>query len=435
MHAEFLGDKFGLPYTGGIDIERRLLARCSSRSRSLAPFAAPMLTRHVKEWTLRSRPVSAKLALLFVSHLITSSDAAAECAGPHQYFPPVNSSCNTCMIHTSLVVSAPGQCTKHWQYKAPRNASGCCLVSNSSWWLATNCSFSQWAPSKAGFAGGCLSVVSSLAVLISYAAFPSWRQHPADLIWWIALTDLLYGCRFLFNAFSYHDSLRHSAGDCINWCEIFALATQFLFFSSEGWFLTISFDRLLVLRNPFVSLKSMRWRYHAFVWTSSSCLTATLYGSFRLGSGPYNSADNLCWICDAGSYGKGEGKDSWLYSGLSAVKTYALYTPLILGQLIAGGTLFVVWNDLRQTTAISTRRRDAIKNHWKVVIAGHFYWALFLTLKVRKPLSVAGQAVSRVSRVSRVIGPIGPSCALIVHDCTAASGLQHQCSSGYCVVP
>ena len=307
-----------------------------------------------------------KLGVAFALLAVTASQ---ECERPYESLAERCASCSTCMFHSIPNTTGQGPCIQRWQYAMRSNAS-CCVVTDSRWWNATKCSFEKWAPNQAGFAGGCLSVASSLAVLTSYAAFPSWRQHPADLVWWMALTDLLYGCRFLFNALDFLNALPQQSR-CMDWCEIFAVGTQFLFFSSEGWFLTISFDRLLVLRNPFVSLKSVRRWYHAFVWMYSTGLTALLYGSFRLGSGPYSSANNLCWMCDSSSH-----------PGLSALKVYAFYVPLLLGQLFAIGTLAVVWNDLRQTSAISTRRRDALKNHQKIVVYGNIQWGIFLALKV-----------------------------------------------------
>ena len=84
--------------------------------------------------------------------------------------------------------------------------------------------------------GGAITVVSAAVILVTYHAFPSWRGHPADLIWWTAATDLLFGARFVATAWPIDLA---PIGCSVTMCGVLALLTQFLLFASEGAILTL----------------------------------------------------------------------------------------------------------------------------------------------------------------------------------------------------
>uniref|UniRef100_A0AAV1UIN5 PIPK domain-containing protein n=1 Tax=Peronospora matthiolae TaxID=2874970 RepID=A0AAV1UIN5_9STRA len=114
--------------------------------------------------------------------------------------------------------------------------------------------------------GAFISVISCSIVVLSFL----WKRkcrHPNPIIYWKSVVDLLYALRFQYNWDMYMTTPVS--------CRALATFTQFCTFSSECWFLSMSFNLYQCSTNPFTNLKkNLQW-YHAFSW-GVGCLFAAL---------------------------------------------------------------------------------------------------------------------------------------------------------------
>ncbi|KAG2765166.1 hypothetical protein PC129_g6000 [Phytophthora cactorum] len=116
--------------------------------------------------------------------------------------------------------------------------------------------------------GAFISVISCSVIVFSFLWKRKWRRHPNPLIYWKAVVDLLYALRFQYNWDVYTNPLT---------CRALATLTQFCTFSSECWFLCMSFNLYQCSTNPFTNLKhNLQW-YHGFSWSVGVLFAALLW--------------------------------------------------------------------------------------------------------------------------------------------------------------
>ena len=230
-------------------------------------------------------------------------------------------------------------------------------------------SYARFAPIDVGTAGGLLTMACSLAVLITYALFPACRRHPAPLVWWIAVCDLFFGLRFSIllrtDILLPNEILFRSEFD---WCGLLGMATHFLLTASEGWCLTISFDRFMALQNPFLDVKWVKRMYHLFVWTASTLFTLLLH-KLTEWDGNYDTQLNLCWICDTNG-------------PINPRKILGFYVPM---AVYYGATVYITWyvrKELGKGAAISATRREVLRYQGEYVLWMIIYWFVYFALNV-----------------------------------------------------
>ncbi|CAI5733094.1 unnamed protein product [Peronospora destructor] len=117
--------------------------------------------------------------------------------------------------------------------------------------------------------GAFISVISCSIIVLSFL----WKhkcRHPNPIIYWKSIVDLLYALRFQYNWDVYMNPLG---------CRALATFTQFCTFSSECWFLSMSFNLYQCSTNPFTNLRqNLQW-YHAFSWGMGAFFAALLWVS------------------------------------------------------------------------------------------------------------------------------------------------------------
>ncbi|POM61395.1 Phosphatidylinositol-4-phosphate 5 kinase-like protein, partial [Phytophthora palmivora] len=118
--------------------------------------------------------------------------------------------------------------------------------------------------------GAFISVISCSVIVLSFLLKRKWRRHPNPLIYWKAVVDLLYALRFQYSWDVYTNPLG---------CRALATLTQFCTFSSECWFLSMSFNLYQCSTNPFTNLKQNLQGYHAFSWGVGALFAAQLWVS------------------------------------------------------------------------------------------------------------------------------------------------------------
>ncbi|CEG43110.1 Phosphatidylinositol 4-phosphate 5-kinase (PIPK-D3/GPCR-PIPK/PiGK3) [Plasmopara halstedii] len=116
--------------------------------------------------------------------------------------------------------------------------------------------------------GAFISVISCSIITLSFLWKRKWRRYPNPLIYWKAVVDLLYALRFQFSWDGYTNPLG---------CRALATLTQFCIFSSECWFLCMSYNLYQCSTNPFTNLKhNLKW-YHSFSWSVGMLFAALLW--------------------------------------------------------------------------------------------------------------------------------------------------------------
>jgi 1-phosphatidylinositol-4-phosphate 5-kinase len=116
--------------------------------------------------------------------------------------------------------------------------------------------------------GAFISVISCSVIVLSFLWKRKWRRHPNPLIYWKAVVDLLYALRFQYGWDAYTNPLG---------CRALATLTQFCTFSSECWFLCMSFNLYQCSTNPFTNLaQNLQW-YHSFSWGVGALFAALLW--------------------------------------------------------------------------------------------------------------------------------------------------------------
>ena len=150
------------------------------------------------------------------------------------------------------------------------------------------------------FVGAVISTLACSTVLVQTARFRSVRRPPLLLLFWRAVSDLLFSVQFLLTYFVQISADDADPSDAFwGWrpqyhelCRGMAFFTQFFAFASEMWLLIICVDLVLTLTQPFRPIAGPTARYHAAVWFTS---LATAILLLTLGNdGP--SAIHICWI-------------------------------------------------------------------------------------------------------------------------------------------
>ncbi|KAI9922401.1 hypothetical protein PsorP6_002696 [Peronosclerospora sorghi] len=117
--------------------------------------------------------------------------------------------------------------------------------------------------------GAFISVISCSVIVLSFL----WKRkcrHPNPVIYWKSVVDLLYALRFQYSWDMYVNALG---------CRALATFTQFCTFSSECWFLSMSWSLYQCSTNPFTNLKkNLQW-YHAFSWGVGGIFAISLWVS------------------------------------------------------------------------------------------------------------------------------------------------------------
>jgi hypothetical protein len=156
--------------------------------------------------------------------------------------------------------------------------------------------------------GGALSIVSCIAVVISYQHILPWRRHPSSLILHRTLASLLLSIlvfSFSLNRLIYKnlDSETSQTTMIITECDdrdhtSLCKATSFLvelsFLAGEFWSFTLSVDLFLSLRNPFTSYTKNMSRYHLLTWMITVFFSFLL--TFQSKCQGVVLANGLCWM-------------------------------------------------------------------------------------------------------------------------------------------
>lgn len=116
--------------------------------------------------------------------------------------------------------------------------------------------------------GAFISVISCSVIVLSFLWKRKWRRHPNPIIYWKSVVDLLYALRFQYS----WDRLTNPLG-----CRTLATLTQFCIFSSECWFLSMSFNLYQCSTNPFTNPKQTLQWFHSFSWGVGALFAAILW--------------------------------------------------------------------------------------------------------------------------------------------------------------
>jgi len=126
--------------------------------------------------------------------------------------------------------------------------------------------------------GGCVTIVSSTAIIFTYCKYPTWRKHPNSLIFYRSICDLGFVLVLIITELqkcsqndkcvlsTYLKDTSNSKGFGNTTCTVAAGFTQFFLFGSESWFFVMAIDMYKSMRSPFTDFKRNVRMYHFFVW-------------------------------------------------------------------------------------------------------------------------------------------------------------------------
>ena len=101
--------------------------------------------------------------------------------------------------------------------------------------------------------GGCLSLASTLLVLLSYKHIRAWRRHPSYLLLQRVINSLVFTLVIVAKELATIDPAPTPAPTCAPYQ---AGILQFSLLAGELWILALSVDLFLTLTDPFLSFAS-----------------------------------------------------------------------------------------------------------------------------------------------------------------------------------
>ena len=131
--------------------------------------------------------------------------------------------------------------------------------------------------------GSVLSLIMSLAVVMSYVMIIPWRKHPSSLVLYRALTSIVFSINIILEAVSTNETS----------CRNYATVTQFTMLAGECWLTSIALDLVYSLTNPFISYKSNLKKYQIMVWTFTSFITFVFFFDTNC-QGQFDQG--ICWV-------------------------------------------------------------------------------------------------------------------------------------------
>jgi uncharacterized membrane protein len=180
--------------------------------------------------------------------------------------------------------------------------------------------------------GGFLSLLFCFLSILSYFHVKPWQRHPSSLLISVCLMSFLLSLITVIMAYPSHNDLsKLNDGSDINIigtndyndtndnhfsCLLMSFLLQLTLFSREMWILTLSWDLLVNITNPFASYLYNLKKYHLFIWFFSlfSCLLLInhddCHGEF-LNNG-------MCWI-------KITGIEDWCFWGYFMIWVILFY--------------------------------------------------------------------------------------------------------------
>ena len=228
------------------------------------------------------------------------------------------------------------------------------------WWLLTGC---------------LLSTGSTGLVIISYIRYPMFRAHPAPLIFFRSVVDILLAVRLLFRVAGVIDT---RDGDSV--CRLTSGITQLLMLSSESWFAVISVDLLLTLTNPFTNYSFNMKRYHVFVWSTSFVTSGLLmYGNDPAVWGQEQTMANICWIrfTDVDINNRRRLRRDWWWWCLLFVMWVVVYYGFAVLMMVFGRIRLK-----RGISATFATRKRVLHDSGMCVLAYLTYWTVLFSLYI-----------------------------------------------------
>ncbi|CAK4081290.1 unnamed protein product [Aphanomyces euteiches] len=253
--------------------------------------------------------------------------------------------------------------------------------------------------------GSILTLLSVIAVLVSYASDPLSRQHPNPLVFWRTIADGFFVVRLLSEQFvrclQYECSPLCKTFNCgcavtqtivplpagADTCVFFSGFFQFSLLASECWFLCMTLNLFLSLTNPFTDFKRNTRLFHMFSW-GLPLLTAILLMSVDDFAG-YSDFDT-CWtnalrhttVPNLTKECVSKGKDFILEDKFGSLQINYIswgffYIPMVLFITVGLVVWFWTYNRLREGLPETYGvRKQSIDRARFLVMAVSVYWAL-----------------------------------------------------------
>eukprot|EP01064_Diplonema_japonicum_P030887 TRINITY_DN5365_c4_g1_i1.p1 TRINITY_DN5365_c4_g1~~TRINITY_DN5365_c4_g1_i1.p1 ORF type:complete len:795 (+),score=148.60 TRINITY_DN5365_c4_g1_i1:28-2385(+) len=204
---------------------------------------------------------------------------------------------------------------------------------------------------KAYMVGGLVSIVGSLAMLVSYfKASLKQKLPPADLLRNKTLCDMGNSVAFVVPVFVKNHYLT-------DMCKVQAVIIQFFSTASLVWWVCFSVELLWSVQNPFTNHASHLGYYHLSVWVSSLISTAVLLNSDDIGLTEFD----FCWV---------EGSTTHL-----SLSFTIFYGPVMLGYLFSLTVLIWVSSIAKVAIPASHKIRTVAisQGQWYIGLIGAFW--------------------------------------------------------------
>eukprot|EP00122_Pirum_gemmata_P003112 Pgem_evm1s2814 len=149
---------------------------------------------------------------------------------------------------------------------------------------------------------GAISFIFNIIVCLSYSLFPRTRQRPSNILLFRSLSDLLLSVNFILSAvftiLMLKSDLLERNDDYNNnytehmFCTVNGFITQYCLTSSYMWFLIVSIDLMLTIRNPFRH-RMQNMYFYQFLAISISILLSVIPAIYDMYG---TSFFKFCWI-------------------------------------------------------------------------------------------------------------------------------------------
>lgn len=131
--------------------------------------------------------------------------------------------------------------------------------------------------------GSIISLVSTLSVLCSYFQLIPWRKHPSILIVYRAMANFVFSINVIMNAVSVTD----------NTCRRYSVINEYTLLCGECFLLSIAYDLVSSLTNPFRSYKTNLRRYQISICAFTSIITI-IFSNHPECMGEFDKG--ICWL-------------------------------------------------------------------------------------------------------------------------------------------
>ena len=202
-------------------------------------------------------------------------------------------------------------------------------------------------------AGSLFSALFCLWILLCFWLFPKRRRHPTELLIYRVACDLLISINHIwsYNSRATFDTV---GVDC-TWVSIF---NQFAYFASDVWYLMLSVDLLITIKNPFTFHQEYAKYFHICVWGSSFTTTLILGVVGRDG----RDLNYICWV--------EEDPHTEMRNNL-----FALYIYYILMFIVFGFSIYVI---IVASKAFRKGLPDTIETRRRVLLHSRKYVFVFV---------------------------------------------------------